>query len=85
MGVSEATYYRWKQQYGGLGPTKLRNLEEENQKLKRLVADLSLGKVMLQEILAKKGLSAWPPSGDREVGTGCVSGQRAARLRGALV
>lgn len=59
MGVSEATYFRWKQKYGGLGPSelrKLRQLEEENQKLKRLVADLSLDKAMLQEVLAKKVL-----------------------------
>lgn len=58
MGVSEATYYRWKQLYGGLGPSELRKMpqleeEEENQKLKRLVADLSLDKAMLQEVLAK--------------------------------
>jgi putative transposase len=57
MGISEATFYRWKQKYGGLGPSelrKLRQLEEENLKLKRLVADLSLDKAMLQEVLAKK-------------------------------
>lgn len=57
MGVSQATFFRWKQKYGGLGPSelrKLRQLEEENQKLKRLVADLSLDKAMLQEVLAKK-------------------------------
>lgn len=57
IGISEATYYRWKQLYGGLGPSelrKMRQLEEENQKLKRLVADLSLDKAMLQEVLAKK-------------------------------
>ena len=57
MGISEATFYRWKQLYGGMGPSelrKLRQLEEENQKLKRLVADLSLDKAMLQEVLAKK-------------------------------
>ncbi len=57
MGVSEATYYRWKQLYSGLGPSemrKMRQLEEENQKLKRLVADMSLDKAMLQEVLAKK-------------------------------
>jgi len=53
----EATYFRWKQKYGGLGPSelrKLRQLEEENLKLKRLVADLSLDKAMLQEVLSKK-------------------------------
>ena len=57
MGISEATYYRWKQLYGGLGPSelrKMRQLEEENQKLKRFVADLSLDKAMLQEVLAQK-------------------------------
>ena len=57
MGVSEATFFRWKQKYGGLGPSELRKprqLEEENTKLKRLVADLSLDKAMLQDVLAKK-------------------------------
>jgi len=57
MGVSEATYYRWKQHYGGMGPSelrKLRQLGQENQQLKRLVADLSLDKAMRQEVLAKK-------------------------------
>jgi putative transposase len=57
MGVSEATYFRCKQKYGGLDPSELRKfrqLEEESQKLKRLVADLSLDKAMLQEMLAKK-------------------------------
>jgi putative transposase len=57
MGVAEATYFRWKQKYGGLGPSelrKLRQLEEEDLKLKRLVADSSLDKAMLQEVLSKK-------------------------------
>ena len=57
MGVSEATYFRWKQKYGGLGPSelrKVRQVEEENQKLERLVADLSLDKAMLQEVLEKE-------------------------------
>lgn len=57
MGVSQATFFRWKQKYGGLGPSELRKLpqlEEEDQKLKRLVADLSLDMAMLQEVLAKK-------------------------------
>ena len=55
--MSEATYFRWRQKYGGLGPSeprKLRQLGEESQKLKRLVADLSLDKAMLQEVLANK-------------------------------
>ena len=57
MGVSEATFYNWKIKYGGLGVTelrKLRQLEEENSQLKKLVADLSLDKHMLQEVLKKK-------------------------------
>jgi putative transposase len=57
MGVSEATFFRWKQKFSGLGPSelrKLRQLEEENAKLKKLVADFSLDKAMLQEVLAKK-------------------------------
>ena len=57
MGVSEQTYYRWKKQYGGLGVLEIKRLkllEEENCRLKRLVADLSLDKVMLQDALAKK-------------------------------
>ena len=57
LGVSEQTYYRWKSQYAGLGVSELRRLkqlEEENASLKRLVADLSLDKRMLQEVLEKK-------------------------------
>ncbi len=57
MGVSEQTFYRWKKKYGGMGPGELRRLkqlEEENRKLKRLVADLSLDKAMLQDVIAKK-------------------------------
>lgn len=57
MGVSEKTFYAWKKKYGGMGVPelrKLRQLEEENRKLKQLVADLSLDKVMLQDMLSKK-------------------------------
>ena len=57
VGSSEQTFYRWKQQYGKMLPSdmkKLRQLEEENQKLKQLVAELSLDKIMLQDILTKK-------------------------------
>lgn len=53
MGTLEATYYRWKQLYGGPGPSELRKrcqIEEENQKLKRLAADLPLDKTMLQVV-----------------------------------
>ena len=57
MGISDATFYKWRQKYSGLGPSelrKLKQLEEENIKLKRIVADLSLDKAMLQDVLSKK-------------------------------
>lgn len=57
LGISEQTFYRWKKKYGGLGVAELRRLkqlEEENRKLKQLVADLSLDKKMLQDVLGKK-------------------------------
>ncbi len=57
MGISDATFYNWRKKYGGLGPSevrRLKQLEEENAKLKRLVADLSLDKAMLQDVLSKK-------------------------------
>lgn len=57
LGIAEQTYYRWKKQYDGFGVSELRRLkqlEDENSSLKRLVADLSLDKRMLQEVLAKK-------------------------------
>lgn len=57
MGISEQTFYRWKKRYGGLMPSevrRLRQLEEENTRLRRLVADLSLDKEMLQEVVRKK-------------------------------
>ena len=57
LGVSENTFYRWKRKFAGLGIAELRrlhkNLEEENRKLKQLVADLSLDKHLLQEALRK--------------------------------
>jgi len=57
MGVSEAAFYQWKKKFGGMGVselTRLRQLEEENSRLKKLVADLSLDKHILQEVLSKK-------------------------------
>jgi putative transposase len=55
--ISEQTFYRWKQKYGGLEVSeakRLRALEQENARLKRMVADLSLDKQMLEEIVGKK-------------------------------
>lgn len=57
LGVSEQTFYRWKRKYAGMGVAelrRLRQLEEENHQLKQLVADLTLDKHMLQEVLRKK-------------------------------
>jgi len=57
LGISSATFYRWKSKYGGLLPAEVRRfkqVEEENKKLKQLVADLSLDKKMLQDVLSKK-------------------------------
>ena len=57
MGISEPTYYRWRNRYGGLMPSemkRLRQLEEESRRLQKLVADLSLDKEMLQEVVRKK-------------------------------
>ena len=57
MGISEATFYNWKKKFGGLGITelrRLRQLEEENSQLKKLVADLSLDKQIRQDVLKKK-------------------------------
>ncbi len=56
MGVAEATFYRWRKRYGGLGVSeirRLRQLGEENRRLTSLVADLSLDKAMLQDVLRK--------------------------------
>ena len=55
--ISEQTYYRWRREYGGLNKTqarKLKELEKENSRLKRLVADLSLDNAILKEVLSKK-------------------------------
>ncbi|MFN4096582.1 MAG: transposase, partial [Sphingomonas sp.] len=55
-GISEATYYNWRKKYAGLMPSemkRLRQLEDENAKLKRLVADLSLDKAMLQDVVSR--------------------------------
>ena len=56
-GISEATFYNWRKKYGGLMPSEMRRLkqlEEENGKPRKLVADLSLDRAMLQDVLAKK-------------------------------
>src|SRR5262245_19115504 len=60
IGVSEATLYQWKSKYGGMDVNearRLRELEEENRRLKHLVADLSLDKEMLKSVIRKNGRS----------------------------
>lgn len=53
--ISQATYFNWKKKYDGLLPTKrLKQLEDENGKLRKLVADLSLDKEMLQDVIRRK-------------------------------
>ena len=57
VGITEQTFYRWKRQYGGLESDQVRELKqvvEENARLKRLVAELSLDKAVLQDVLSKK-------------------------------
>ncbi len=69
--VPQATFFRWKKRFGGMGTAelrRLRQLEEENRKLKQLVADLSLDKAMLQDVLSKK--LAWQSRLDRWTGIG---------------
>jgi putative transposase len=57
MGITDVTFYRWRKLYANLGIAEIRRLkqlEEENHRLKRLVADLTLDKQMLQDVLSKK-------------------------------
>jgi putative transposase len=59
-GISEATFYNWKAKYGGLDVSeaqRLRQMEDENRRLKQLVADLSLDKEMLKAVIRKNGWS----------------------------
>jgi putative transposase len=56
-GISEASFYAWREKYGGLLPSemkRLKQLDEKNQRLKKLVADLSLDKEMLQDVIRRK-------------------------------
>jgi putative transposase len=82
MGISEQTFYRWKKVYGGLGVGELRRLkqlEDENRELKQLVADLSLDKHILQDVLAKSS-DAWTTARARRVRPGIPCCQRTAQL-----
>ena len=77
MGIAEQTFYRWKKRYLGMGVAevrKLKLLEEENRKLKQLVADLSLDKQMLQDVLRKKA-KACPTAYGESGSTGLLWGK----------
>jgi putative transposase len=81
VGISEGTYYAWKKRYAGLGINELRELRqlrEENGRLKRLVADLSLDRQILQEIVSKKLSKARPATEAGAVGPANVSDRAAA-------
>src|SRR5690606_21581785 len=90
MGISEATFYNWKKKCGGLGVAelrRLRQLEEENAQMKKLVADLSLDKRMLPDVLKKNTdtCPAWKDGQGSCVGlpglpSACVSGVPAEHL-----
>ncbi len=57
MGISDNTFYRWKRQFAGMGVAEMRRLkilEDENRRLKQLVADIALDREMLQDVLRKK-------------------------------
>ena len=87
LGISEATSYVWRTQYGQMAIAeirRLRQLEEENRKLKQLVADLSLDKHILQDVLSKKS-EACSAARDCPVCAVCPCGQRTAQLRRADV
>ena len=77
VGISEQTFYRWKKKFQGMGVTevrRLRVLKEENRKLKQLVADLSLDKQMLQDVLRKNPEACSAAAPDR-LPPGRLSGQ----------
>jgi putative transposase len=82
LGVSEQSFYRWKKRFGALGVSELRELRqlrEENRKLKGLVADLSLDKTILHEALRKNGKARRPPRAGA-LGAGGIPGVRAPGL-----
>ena len=87
FGISEATFHVWRKRYGQMAAAeirRMRQLEEENRKLKQLVADLTLDKVILQELLAKR------PEGHLQARAGAgrygpISNRRAASVWALLI
>ena len=87
MGISEQTFYRWKKKFQGMGVAevrRLRVLEEENRKLKQLVADLSPDKQMLQDVL-RKSPRACSYERPRKISAGGLRFERAPGMPGAHV
>jgi hypothetical protein len=85
VGISEQTFYRWKKSYGGMLPSEareLKQLREENARLKRVVADLTLDKVMLQDVVQKSSEARQAARGSALL-DGPLPGKRAARRRAA--
>jgi putative transposase len=77
LGITEQTFYSWRRKYAGMGVAelrRLRQLEEENRKLKQLVADLTLDKHMLQEV-SEKSSKAGSATGFGTVCAGRLPGQ----------
>jgi putative transposase len=86
-GISQATYFNWKKRYDGLLPTevrRLKQLEDENGKLKKLVAELSLDREMLQDVIRRKlrGLSGSAGWLTRPVASGCIDPQSLSCVAG---
>ena len=87
LGISQATFFNWKKKYSGLGVPELRRLhqlEEENAQLKKLVADLSLDKQMLQDVI-KKSCKASKETGTGRVSPGCVPGIGPTGMQSAAI
>ena len=85
-GICEQTYYRWKSRYGGMDSSearRLRQLEEENRRLRQLVAGLALDRAMLQDVCCGEKAKACPPVGCGGLCAGCVGGERAAGVDSA--
>ena len=83
LGVTEQSFYRWKRKYQGMGVAELRRLkqlEKENRELKKLVADLSLDKQMLQDVL-KKSPEAGQKTRHGRLSQGRLPGEHSAVLR----
>lgn len=86
LGVPEQTFYRWKKKFGAMGVAevrRLKQLEDENAKLKRLVAELSLDRAVLQDVLRKESDSRPAPRAGR-VRAGCLPGDGASGMPRAV-